>query len=76
MNFNSNKLPKGLISLERKFNSNDQAMNKGSDLTTAKDEYTPITIVGGKTLNLGKVCNEAEQEIFITLCQEFNDAFY
>ena len=42
-------------------------------MTISKDDYTPITTIDGKTLNLGKICNEAEQEVFIRLCQQFND---
>ena len=68
MDLNSKKLPKGLITLEGIFNSDDQVRSKGSNLTTSKDEYIPITIVDGKTLNLGKVSIKAEQEVFIKLC--------
>ena len=42
-------------------------------MIVSKDDYTPIIVVDGKTLNLGKVCIKVEQEVFIRLCQEFND---
>ena len=35
----------------------------------------PIIVVNGRTLSIGKVCSEAEQENFVHLCQEFNDIF-
>lgn len=45
------------------------------NLTTSKDDYIPVTISDGRTLNMGKVCSEIEQEIFFHLCQEFDDIF-
>ena len=65
-------LPKGLVTLEAIFNSNDQARNKGLNVT-ARDDYTHVIVADGQTLNLGKVCIDAKQEVFINLCQEFND---
>lgn len=73
MNLNSKKLPEGLITLEGIFNFDDQVKITGSNLIDSKDDYTPITVADGKTLNLGKLCSETEQEFFINLCQEFND---
>ena len=35
----------------------------------------PITVVDGRTLNMGKVCSKSKQENFVHLCQEFNDVF-
>ena len=32
-------------------------------------------VTNGKTLNIGKVCIQTEQENFINICQEFNDVF-
>ena len=75
MNLSSNKFPRGLVTLEGIFNSNDQSRSKISNLAVGKDDYVPMIVVEGKALNLGKVCSETDQEIFIPLCQEFNDIF-
>ena len=75
IHLNSNKLTKGLITLESVFNPDDQPRGKGMNLAAEKDDYAPVTIVDGKSLNMGKVCSETEQENFIHLCQEFNDVF-
>ena len=45
------------------------------NLSADKDDHTPVTVADGKSLNMGKVCSEIEWEIFIHLCQEFNDVF-
>lgn len=73
VNLNSNKFPKGLVTLEGIFNFDDQARGKGSNLTGKRDDDMLVTIVDRWTLNLGKVYNDAEQEVFINLCQEFSD---
>jgi hypothetical protein len=75
INLSSNKLPKGLITLESVFNPDDQARGRGMNLAAKKDDHIPVTIANGKSLNMGKVCSEIEQESFIHLCQEFNDVF-
>ena len=75
MNLSSNKLPKGLITLESIFNRDDQARGRVINLATNKDDHTLVMIADGKSLNMGKVCSEIEQESFIHLCQEFNDVF-
>lgn len=69
MNLNSKKLPQGLVTLEGIFNSDDQVRGKGSNLITKNDDYTPITVANGRNFNLGKVCTDVEQEVFIKLCQ-------
>ena len=45
------------------------------NLAADKDDHTPVMVANGKSLNMGKVCSEIEQESFIHLCQEFNDVF-
>ena len=75
MNLSSNKLPRGLVTLEGIFNSDDQLKSKASNLAPGKDDYVPVIVAEGTTLNLVKVCSETDQEIFIPLCQEFNDIF-
>ena len=45
------------------------------NLAADKDDHTPVMVADGKSLNMGKVCSEIEQESFIHLCQEFNDVF-
>ena len=75
VNLNSNKLPKGLFTLDGIFNSNDEYKGKGLNLATKNEDYIPITIIDGKILNLGKECFELEQGAFVNLCQEFSDTF-
>ena len=43
------------------------------NLVVEKDDHALVTIADGKSLNMGKVCSEIEQENFIQLFQEFND---
>ena len=74
-NLTSNKLPKGLITLESVFNPDDQARDRVMNLPADEDDYTSVIVVDGISLNMGKVCSESEQENFIHLCQEFNDVF-
>ncbi len=45
------------------------------NVAASKDDHIPIMVADGKTLNMGKVCTEVEQEDFIHLCQEFSDVF-
>ena len=75
MNLSSKKLPKVLVTLESVFNPDDQARGRVMNLAIDEDDHTPVTIVDGKSLNMGKVCSEIERESFIHLCQEFNDVF-
>lgn len=56
----SNKLPKGLITLESVFNLDDQVRDISMNLVTSKDDHIPIMVANGKTLNMGKVCIEVE----------------
>jgi hypothetical protein len=65
----------GLITLESVFNPDDQTRGKGMNLSTEKDDHTPVMIADGMSLNMGKVCSELEQENFVHLCQEFTDIF-
>ena len=62
MNLNSNKLPKGIITLD--YLPNDQERSRGLNLAANKDDHIPVAIVEGKVLNLGKVRSKAKQEFF------------
>ena len=75
MNPNSNKFPKGLVTLEGIFNFDDQEKSRGMNLATSKDDHVLVTIADGRTLNLGKVCSQSEQGAFVNLYQEFSDVF-
>ena len=75
MNLGSNKLPKGLITLESFSNPDDQPRSRGLNLATNKDDHIPIDIVDGKVLSLGNLCSKDEWENFVHLCPEFNDVF-
>ena len=57
----SNKLPKGLITFESVFNPDDQARGRVMNLAADEGDYTSVTVVDGKSLNMGKVCSEFEQ---------------
>ena len=73
MNLNSNRFPKGLITLDGIFKFGDKAKRNCLNLTTNEDDHTLVTIANGKTLNLEKLCTNIEKEVFIKLCQEFNN---
>ncbi len=75
INLSSKKFPKGLITFESAFTPNDQARDRGMNLATSKDDHIPSMVTDGRTLNMGKVSTEVEQENFIHLCQEFRDVF-
>jgi hypothetical protein len=75
MNLNSNKLPKGFVTLEGIFNSDDEARYKNFNLATKKEDFFPVPVGDGRTLNLGKVCTELEKRDFVKLCHEFSDVF-
>ena len=45
------------------------------NLAADEGDHTLVMVADGKSLNMGKVCSEIEQENFIHLCQEFNDIF-
>ena len=60
INLSSNKLPKGLITLESVFNPDDQARGRDMNLATNEDDYTSVMVADGKSLNMGKVCSEIE----------------
>ena len=60
INLSSNKWPKGLITLESVFDRDDQARGRVMNLAVDEDDHTPVTVVDGKSLNMGKVCSEIE----------------
>lgn len=53
MHLNSNELPKGLVTLEGIFNSDDLLKNKKMDLAAKKD-FISVVVAEGETSNLGK----------------------
>ena len=61
-------MPKGLVTLEGIFNSNDQTKGKGSNLAAGKDDHVSVIFEEGRTLNLGKIYFENEQEIAFPYC--------
>ena len=60
INLYSNKLPKGLITLQSVFNPDDQERGRVMNLATNKDDHTPVMVANGKSLNMGKVYFEIE----------------
>lgn len=68
-------MPKGLVTLESIFNSDDQFRKDKCSMTMKQKHYEPVEIFKGKLLKLGKVCTKEEQQAFILLCQEFSDIF-
>ena len=75
MNLISNTLPKDLITFQAIFNPDDQARSRGLNLAENKDDRIWVAIADGKTISLGKVFSEVEQENLVHLLQEFNGIF-
>ncbi|KAH9295070.1 hypothetical protein KI387_038658, partial [Taxus chinensis] len=71
----TNKLPKGLVTLESIFNPNDQFRKEKANIQVKREDSEPILVGEGKTLQIGKVATEQEKSDFIQLCQEFPDVF-
>lgn len=71
----TNKLPKGLVTLEPIFNTNDQIKKEKGDMFVKEEHYEPIEIFKDKLLKIAKVCTSEERHAFVLLCQEFGDIF-
>ena len=69
----SNKLSKGLVTLEYIFNTNDQLKKDKSSLQIKEEHYEEIEVAKDKRLKLGKVCTPKECQTFINLSNEFHD---
>ena len=52
----SNKLPKGLVTLESIFNRDDEFRRNKAGMQVKEDHYEDLEVVDGKFLKLGKVC--------------------
>lgn len=72
MQLNSNKLPKGLVTLKVIFNSDDQ-LRKKMNLARKKGDYKPFVVAKGKPLNLGMICSLTKQEAYVKFCQRYDD---
>lgn len=57
----SNKLPKGLITLESIFNADDQARKNKTNLLVQQDHYEDLEIAKGKNLKFGKIISAEEK---------------
>ncbi|KAH9289237.1 hypothetical protein KI387_033354, partial [Taxus chinensis] len=71
----TNKLPKGLVTLESIFNPNDQFRKEKANIQVKREDSGLILVGEGKTLQVGKVATEQEKLDFIQLYQEFSDVF-
>ncbi|KAH9296663.1 hypothetical protein KI387_044243 [Taxus chinensis] len=71
----TNKLPKGLVTLESIFNPNDRFRKEKANIQVKREDSEPIPVGEGRTLRIGKVATEQEKSDFIQLCQEFPDVF-
>ncbi|KAH9304224.1 hypothetical protein KI387_008628, partial [Taxus chinensis] len=71
----TNKLPKGLVTLDSIFNPNDQFRKEKDNIQVKREDSEPIAVGEGRTLQIGKVTIEQEKSDFIQLCQEFPDVF-
>ena len=66
-------MPKGLVTLESIFNTDDQLKKDKSSLQIKEEHYEEVEIATGKKLKLGKVCTPEERQTFMNLCNEFQD---
>lgn len=57
----SNKFPKGLVTLESIFNTDDQAKKNKTSLLIQQEYYADLEIELGKTLKFGKVVTDSEK---------------
>ncbi|KAH9308530.1 hypothetical protein KI387_036441, partial [Taxus chinensis] len=71
----TNKLPKGLLTLESIFNPNDQFRKEKANIYVKREDSKPILVEEDKILQIGKVATEQEKSDFIQLCQEFPNVF-
>ncbi|KAH9308532.1 hypothetical protein KI387_036443, partial [Taxus chinensis] len=71
----TNKLPKGLITLESIFNPNDQFRKEKENIQIKREDSVSILVEENKPLQIGKMTTEQERYEFIQLCQEFPDVF-
>ncbi|KAH9317236.1 hypothetical protein KI387_019005, partial [Taxus chinensis] len=69
----TNKLPKGLVTLESIFNPNDHFRKEKANIQVKREDSEPIPVGEGKTLQIGKVATKQEKSDFTQLCQEFPD---
>lgn len=71
----NNKLPKGLVTLESAFNSDDQVKTGKANLLVQQNQYEHLEVAPGKNLKIGKINAAKEKQSFLHLFQEFNDIF-
>ena len=64
-------MPKGLVTLESIFNTDDQFKKDKSSLQIKEEHYEEVEIAKDKRLKLGKVCTPKEHQFFVNLCNEF-----
>lgn len=57
----TNKLPKGLVTLESIFNIDDQFRKDKGNMFVKEEHYEPIEIFKDKLLKIGKVCTPKEK---------------
>ncbi|KAH9298523.1 hypothetical protein KI387_030205, partial [Taxus chinensis] len=70
-----NKLPKGLVTLESIFNSDDQATIQRPNMVVKEEYLEEVEVSNEKFLKIGKVCTYEDKETFIKLFQEYHDIF-
>lgn len=81
LDLKGNKIPKGMVSLERIFDRKDGYVKQGEKETPIiqnSSEYERINIVteeDPKFINLGKCCSEEERRRFISLLIECKYVF-
>ena len=66
-------MPKGLVTLESIFNTDDQFKKDKSSLQIKEEYYGDIEVANDKKLKLGKVCTPEERQTFVNLCNKFHD---
>lgn len=71
----TNKLPKGLVTLESIFSSDDQLKKNKVGIQVKEEHYEELEIFKGKLLKVGKNCSHEDRQSFVALCQEFHNVF-
>ena len=66
-------MPKGLVTLEFTFNTDDQLKKDKSSIQIKEEHYKEIEVAKDKKVKLGKVCTPEERQFFVNLTNEFQD---
>jgi len=68
-------LPKGLVTLESIFSTDDQLKKSKTSMQVKEEHFEELEIFKDKLLKIGKIYSAEDRRAFIALCQEFENAF-